>query len=130
MPCESGYLNANGYEIRMSQAACLLDELDGKPINQSHWAGYHPRVYCRASIVEGDKIVKELCDRLQKLDVTKHSLEMQIWWRDHQKSDRERLERERLEREIRKAAALKAREEAIAKLTPYERGLLGITDAS
>ena len=124
MPCESGYLAANEYEIRMSQAACLLDELDGKPISQGHWAGYHPRVYCRASIIEGDKIVQELCDRLQKLDVTKHSLEMQIWWRDHQKADKERLERE-----VQKAVELKARQEAIAKLTPYERGLLGITDA-
>jgi crotonobetainyl-CoA:carnitine CoA-transferase CaiB-like acyl-CoA transferase len=125
MPCESGYLAADGYEIRMSQVACLLDELEGKPINQGHWAGYHPRVYCRAVIIEGDKIVQELCDRLQKLDVTKYSLEMQIWWRDHQVADKERLERE-----IQKAVELKARQEAIAKLTPYERGLLGITDAS
>jgi hypothetical protein len=123
MPCESGYLEASGYEIRLSQVACLLDELDGKPINQSYWAGYHPRVYCRAATIEDDKIVQELCSRLQKLDVTRHSLEMQIWWRDHQKADKERLERH-----IKEAVELKERKEAIAKLTPYERGLLGLTD--
>jgi hypothetical protein len=68
-------------------------------------------------------MVQELCSRLQKLDVTKYSLEMQVWWRDHQKADKERLERG-----IREATELKARAEAMAKLTPYERGLLGLTD--
>jgi hypothetical protein len=121
MPCESGYLAANDYEVRMSQVACLLEELDGKPIDREHWGGYHPRVYCKAR--QGE-LVEELCGRLQKLDVTKYSLEMQIWWRDHQKADKERLERS-----IKEATELKARVEAMAKLTPYERGLLGLGDA-
>jgi hypothetical protein len=121
MPCESGYLAANDYEVRMSRVACLLEELDGKPIDGEHWGGYHPRVYCKDP--SSDEMVQELCSRLQKLDVTKYSLEMQVWWRDHQKADKERLERG-----IREATELKARAEAMAKLTPYERGLLGLTD--
>lgn len=120
MPCNSDYMNASGKEIALSRVACLLDELNGKQeIDRSHWEGYHPRVYSQR--VDGDALVAELCDRLQKEDVSKRSLEMQIWWRDHQKADKERLEREMQQQktESEKSAALE-------KLTPYERKLLGV----
>lgn len=80
MPCNSDYLEANDYERELSRVACLLDELDGKPIDQSHWRGsagpYHPAVYSRC-------ITKEDADRM-------YSLEMQMWWRDHQAADKAR----------------------------------------
>jgi hypothetical protein len=28
-----------------------------------------------------------LCARLRQVDVTQYSLEMQLWWRDHQQVD-------------------------------------------
>lgn len=89
MPCVSDHMEANERERKLSQVACLLDELDGKKkIDKSHWAGYHPKVYCKQ--VDADSLVRSLCDRLKKEDVSKRSLEMQIWWRDHQKSDKRR----------------------------------------
>lgn len=121
MPCNSDYMRANDYEERLSQVACLLDELNGQPqINKDHWRGYHPRVYCKA--VDGDAMVAELCSRLQTLDVSKRSLEMQVWWRDHQQADKARLEAEVLKQktDAEKAAAL-------SKLTEYEKALLGLS---
>lgn len=112
MPCNSDYMNATGKEVALSQVACLLDELNGKAeIDQAHWSGYHPRVYSKS--IDGDALVAELCSKLQTEDVSKRSLEMQIWWRDHQKADKERLEREMQQQktEAEKAAALE-------KLTP------------
>ena len=119
MPCDSSYMEANGLEIRLSQVACLLDELDGKGFDQAHWQGYHPRVYNQR--VDGDKMVAKLCKRLQSVDVKDYSLEMQIWWRDHQAADRARAEEE-----LAAAKDAKAKKAAIAKLTPHERKLLGI----
>jgi hypothetical protein len=67
-----------------------------------------------------DKETAELCGKLQKTDVTKYSLEMQIWWRDHQEEDRKRIQKE-----IKKNKKAKEKKAALAKLTPYERKLLG-----
>lgn len=120
MPCNSDYMEASGYEVAISQVACLLDELDGKgPINPSHWRGYHPSVYNRHA--DGDALVAKLCAKLRGKDVSKYSLEMQIWWRDHKRADKERMERE-----LREAEAKKQKKAALEKLTPYERKLLGL----
>lgn len=122
MPCNSDYMNASGYEIVFSQVACLLDEIEGKPIDKSHWNGYHPRVYSRGlRKADGDAMVARLCSFLRDADVTRYSLEMQMWWRDHLKADQARIEREL--RESEKEAECKA---AISKLTPEERKLLGL----
>lgn len=119
MPCDSRYLQATNYEVSLSRVASLLDELDGKPITPSHWEGYHPRVYSQS--VDGDALVAQLCAALQARDVSRYSLEMQIWWRDHQRADKQRVEAD--------MQALKThqdRESAITKLTAYERQLLGV----
>ena len=118
MPCNSDYLRASDYEIELSRVACLLDELDGATeIDPSHWDGYHPRVYCKS--IDGDALVSELCARLQADDVSKRSLEMQMWWRDHQAADKARLEREMAKRKTKAEIA-----KALEKLTPYERELI------
>jgi hypothetical protein len=121
MPCDSGYLNATNIEIEMSKVACLLDELDGTPIDKSYWRGYHPRVYGR--LFDADRLVATLCSRLQGVDVTKHSLEMQMWWRDHLAADKARVEAE-----IAKVADEEARKLALMKLTKHERILLGLEE--
>ena len=46
---------------------------------------------------------------------------MQMWWRDHQKADKARIERELKEARTRAAKAA-----ALAKLTEYEKALLGL----
>ncbi len=97
MPCNCNHMQANQKEKLLSQIACLLDELNGKEtLNADHWRGYHPRVY--NNTMEGDKLISELCSRIKNLkkdDLSNYSLELQIWWREHQKHDEERLERER-----------------------------------
>jgi hypothetical protein len=122
MPCNSDYLAANGIEKEMSKVACLLDELVGKPIDEGYWKGYHPDVYnSHLSKEEQDEMVKELCYKLQKVNVSDYSLEMQIWWRDHKKADKQRIEAE-----LKSIKQEKERQAALEKLTDYERNILGL----
>lgn len=119
MPCNCDHLKATNKELFLSQIACLLDELDGRPIDKNHWDGYHPEVYNKS--VNGDKLISKLCGKLQKVDVSKYSLEMQMWWRDHQEIDKARLKEEM---KIKKTEEEKRK--ALSKLTDYERRLLGL----
>ena len=121
MGCNSEHTAATGYERELSRVACLLDELAGKKWERHWWDGSHPRVYNKANRAMGDAMVRELCDALQSRDVTQCSLEMQIWWRDHQAADKARCERE-----LAQAKTDAEREAALAKLTPAERRLLGL----
>ena len=125
MGCNSEHMAATGYERELSRVARLLDELAGKKWERSWWAGYHPRVYCKADRAMGDRMgdrmVNELCEALQARDVAQCSLEMQLWWRDHQAADKARRERD-----LAQAKTDAEREAALAKLTPAERVLLGL----
>lgn len=123
MPCNSDYLESDHKEVEMSRVCCLIDELDGlQSINRSHWDGYHPNVYNKGlSQQSQDQLVDKLCKRLQRRDVTKLSLEMQIWWRDHQKADKARLQEE-----MKQLKDKRLRKAALAKLSPYEQQLLGV----
>ena len=119
MPCVSDYMEATDKEVQLSQVCCLLDELDGKKWEHSWWRGYHPDAYGRHH--NGDALVAELCSNLQNIDVSKQSLEMQIWWRDHQIADKARIERE-----LKEQKTQQEKDAAIAKLTDHEKRLLGI----
>jgi hypothetical protein len=121
MGCNSEYMTANNYERELSKVACLLDEIAGKKWERSHWDGYHPSVYCKSRSEIGDIMVKRLCDALQSVDVSQYSLEMQMWWRDHQAADKARV---KLEIEASKTES--ERMDALEKLTPHERKLLGL----
>lgn len=124
MPCNSDHMNPMGREIELSRVACLLDEIDGIPIDANRWRGYHPLIYGKSiSKDKADRLVSTLCRTLQGADVTRYSLEMQIWWRDHQAADRERERREKEE-----AQSELDRRIAISKLTPRQRRALGIKD--
>lgn len=100
MPCNCEYLNADDLEIEISRVYCLLEEIrTGKPVNpeSERWNGYHPRVYNKVNRKRADRVVAKLCDILDKttdLRLSRYSLEMQTWWRDHQKADRARLAKE------------------------------------
>ena len=118
MPC-----NCDGYEpsvidVTVHEARCVLRELDGEKLTPADWrnaragSGYSS---------DCDAIVAEACDRLKHVDVSKYSLELQMWWRDHQEADRRREEKER-----QKAAEDALRAAALAKLSPEERKVLGL----
>jgi len=105
-------------EIETSRVACLLDEIEGKTWSKREWGGYHPDVYCKYNKKFADELVSELCSKLKTLDVTQYSLEMQIWWRDHQIADENR------EKEIKRKKELK--KQALSKLSQEEKEILGL----
>lgn len=95
MPCNSDYMEANQSEKNLSVVYGLLDELENGKLPTNFGDGYDKRVYNRHLSKEHlDEKTGELCSKLQNTDVSKLSLEMQIWWRNHQKADKERLEKE------------------------------------
>lgn len=95
MPCNSDYLNATDSEKNLSVIYGLLDELDTGVLPSNFGSGYDDRVYNKHLPKQHlDEKTEELCGKLQQVDVSKFSLEMQVWWRDHQKADRERLNKE------------------------------------
>lgn len=98
MPCDCSHMEAQDFEVELSKVACLLDEIKKGKWEDAHWDGYHPKVYNKATKKLGDKLVSELCGVLRNSDVTNYSLEMQIWWRDHQRADVKRLVREKTKR--------------------------------
>lgn len=123
MPCNSDYMAPTGYETQISRVAYFLDELAGRPVQRPWLDGYHPRVYGGINRTLGDELVRELCTALQCVDVTQYSLEMQIWWRDHQAADKARHELE-----LSQARTIAEREDVLSKLTPYERKVLGFPE--
>ena len=131
MPCNGGFGHHDyGPGKDAKEASCvaeLLAELDGEapPNPESYGTGYHPRTYGNPDV--WDDMTAELCRRLRAVEdeegfgIGRYSLEMQIWWRDHQKRDAEREERERTEE-----LARQARLAALAKLSLEERKVLGL----
>ena len=125
MPCNSDYMQSNELEIRTSQVYCLLNEIKtGVPVNpqSNYWQGYHPEVYCKATRQQSDQVVAELCNILsKKKSIKKYSLEMQIWWREHQQADARRLQKEQEKQEQEKL-----KKQALNKLSAKEKKALGI----
>lgn len=123
MPCRSDYMDPTQYEMDHSNVKYLLEELETGKLPEGYGKGFHPEVYNNYSTGKPqlDEDVEMLCSKLQKVNITKYSLEMQVWWRDHQRADKARLKEE-----LAAAKSKKLRLRAIAKLTPYEQKLLGI----
>jgi predicted Rossmann fold nucleotide-binding protein DprA/Smf involved in DNA uptake len=128
MPCNSDYMEASSFERRMSQVVCLLEEIaTGIPVDPTsgNWQGYHPSVYNGAmKKEEADKLVERLCSILKNTDpkkIKEYSLEMQVWWRDHQKAD---AQRDALEKSKQHEEQL--RKQALSKLSKAERNALGL----
>lgn len=128
MPCNSEHMAANQIEIECSRLVLLHQEVDtGKHVNSQSrsWDGYHPSVYCKGpSRQKANELTASLCAKLKAMahvTFATHSLELQVWWRDHQKAD--------AIREAREAVASHQqtlRNAALAKLTPEERAALDL----
>jgi hypothetical protein len=121
MPCNSDYLEPTNFEIELSKVYDLLQELRTGHLPDEYGSGFHPEVYNKHHPKKHlDDCVAKLCSQLQQVkDITKYSLELQMWWRDHQKADKKRIEKE-----LKTYNDVKARKLALKKLTPYERKLL------
>jgi hypothetical protein len=115
-------MDATQHEKNLSVVYGLLDEIKTGKLPKNFGDGFDERTYNMGFSEDHlDKKTRELCKKLQKLDVSKYSLEMQMWWRDHQKADKARLKKE-----MKEYQTAKAKELALSKLTKYERKLLGL----
>lgn len=112
MGCNSSYMDPTQKERNSLEVIGLLKELKQN-------VGHYDKSYGRVESLDAD--VATLCSLCQKIDVSKQSLELQIWWRDHKKADKQRV-REELKSKKDKVA----KNEAIKKLSKYERKLLGV----
>lgn len=122
MGCNSDYMQANEREINLSIVYGLLDEIKTGKLPKNFGDGYDKRVYDKGLSKEHlDEKTAELCSKLKKLDVSKYSLEMQMWWREHQKADRERKKQKSDELKLKKQ-----KEQALSKLSARERKILGL----
>ena len=93
MPCNSDYMEPTKMEYNLSEVYALLHELDKGKLPRGFRKGSYidKRAYNNATKDLLDKKVSEHCSRLKTVkNVKKYSLEMQMWWRDHQKADRKR----------------------------------------
>ena len=127
MPCNCDYMNSTVLEREISRVYCLLEEIEtGKPVDtkSGNWDGYHPSVYGQVTRIEQhDEAVAKLCSILRKTrNIKKYSLEMQMWWRDHQAADRAREAKERKEAEekaLAKSAMQKITKEELSALKKW-----------
>jgi hypothetical protein len=124
MGCRSDYLEPTQREIENSKVLALLKEIEtGEDPRDNNFGTGMGESYNNTTQKTLDENTAKLCSKLQELnknDIVNMSLELQTWWRDHKEADKRHLEEE-----LKKEKDDKAREEALAKLTPYERKLLG-----
>lgn len=100
-------------EIEAKRLNDLLDEIEGTRLR----TGDIGRMSSRPLTL--DQMTQRLCAWCGAHDVKQQSLELQIWWRDHQAWDARRLADEQ-----KAARRVQLRKQALAKLTPEEREAL------
>lgn len=118
MPCNCDHMEASGREKESSRVREFLREINQQPFNHKERNEYYG---CVKTL---DRDTATLCEWCASHDVSEMSLELQLWWRDHQHADRARERRERSE-----AKQEKLRQAAVKKLTPAERRVLGLEKA-
>lgn len=116
MPCDSAYLNHTDKERESGKVLEFLKEVNGEYFDHDN-----PSYY--GNILTLNQDTERLCswmkahpDQLPTL-----SLELQLWWKQHQKHD---AVRERKAREMERDQKL--REKAVKKLSKEERHALGL----
>ena len=128
MPCRSDHMEPQPREVEMSRVLTLIDETRGKKFDKENYRGYHPNAYCQGPTQsELNEKTAYLCGHLREVekrqDISKYSLELQMWWRDHKKADK------RHAAEDREAARLaRLRKAAAGRLTKKQREALGIDE--
>ncbi len=103
MPCDSGgYRGPDERQLESSRVIEFLKEITGQLFCHDE-----PNNYGRKAMLDTDTAA--LCDWCKSHDVSKQSLELQLWWKRHQAYDARReaeeaaekkAQRKRLEREI------------------------------
>jgi hypothetical protein len=108
MPCDSSYLAPRPEEARSCTVIQLLQEVGLDP-------GPYDRDY--GNVKKLDQHTRTLCSWCKQYpnEVKNKSLELQIWWRDHQIEDARKAEAQK--RQLRNARLV---EQARSKLTKEE----------
>ena len=126
MPCLSHESGPSRRAIEYGRVKCLLAELGtGAPVNPDspEWKGYINNF----SNQNLNSATAQLCEALKEIETEcpeelgRCSLELQIWWRDHKKTDAERRKKEAEEKKTQDE-----KDAALRKLTPHEKNLLGL----
>jgi len=132
MPCDSSYMEPTAAEENRRQVSSLICFVDSKlgvetPKNIKKAAKH---IYGEG--VDLDTITEQLCSKLSNLTKKqadaiiynardKRSRELADWWEEHIEADKKRLQKE-----LKAKKDAKTKAEAIKKLTPHERKVLGI----
>jgi hypothetical protein len=117
MPCDSSHMHASQREQESARVRAFLREV-GQPAPASAQPDHY---YGNVATLDADTAA--LCDwcRANPEAVLGQSLELQIWWRDHQRADEKKAD---------EAVARARREQlkriGLSKLTPEERKALGL----
>jgi hypothetical protein len=131
MPCtyDESYAEARDREKFMEECNLvhwLLLEVNGGTVTDEQRGGKYPNP--RGGNVRWyhddlERATAELCGKLKDVeDVTRFSLELQLWWKRHQLADANREAKDAKERNRTSAIA-----SALSKLTDEEKRALGIT---
>lgn len=121
MPCNCDYMEPNEREINHAKIIALIEELDTNILPKYFYNTTASKVYNNTNNEKFNNDGRILCSRLKNVNVNNYSLEMQIWWRDHQKADEIRLKKEEDEKQNKLI-----RLNALNKLTNAEKISLGI----
>lgn len=114
MPCNCDHMEPSQRENASREVLTHLYDLG----YETEKPGYYGRVETL------DRDIAKLCSwcKSNPSEVSKQSLELQIWWRDHQKTD-EKKKLAEIERQRKQAV----REKALSKLTGEEKAALEIS---
>jgi hypothetical protein len=85
MPCQSDYLEPTGREKESARVIEFLHEIHGDEYNHEK----PRRPYGEVDML--DKHTDTLCEWCKANDVTKASLELQLWWNRHKAADARRI---------------------------------------
>lgn len=70
-----------------------------------------------------EMLCKTMAEHEERGEMSCFSEEQLAWWKEHKKRDKARLDQD-----MRRKRTEKAKNAALAKLTPYERKLLGVRE--
>ena len=130
MPCVSDYQEPTAAEVEHSKVLALLQELKTGKLPKYYGDGTYKEVYNKTNTI-GDEAerpldikTRELCTALKTKtadEIKGYSLEMQLWWREHQKADKKRAAKSKGATKTNRI-----KKQALAKLTAEERKVLGV----
>ena len=122
MPCNCDYMEPTNYEIEHAKVQAFLEELDTRVLPVCYKNPCLSKYYNRPNKPQLDIDVSNLCSKLSaKNDINTYSLEMQMWWRDHQEADIIREGKETIEKQKNET-----RMRALNKLTIEDKAALGV----